>query len=301
MKISLDHALVSLDHSEASDVIVNGLSDFIQMGTKKVTLFTAVDLPYPKGLPDEEKEKYYEKQEQYKKTAEAFGFEAETDIKFSFNSFFPFHILEAANENNADFLIIGNRGHSLVHELLIGSTAIEVLQQADIPVYLMNLVLTDDKDPEDRRIQLLKEKHHPLDHILHPTDFSETSTRAFELVKMLSRNRSKKVTLIHVQSIGRLGMVEPKQIEEYDLIDRNRLDEMKSELGSTNGPEINTTIQTGSPGPEILKEMDAAKATLIIMGSQGRGYVREVFLGGVSHQVARGSNIPVLLVPAIRP
>jgi len=37
-----------------------------------------------------------------------------------------------------------------------------------------------------------------------------------------------------------------------------------------------------------------------VMGSQGRGFVSESFLGSVSHQVARRSPAPVLLIPAKR-
>jgi len=36
------------------------------------------------------------------------------------------------------------------------------------------------------------------------------------------------------------------------------------------------------------------------MGSQGKGFVHEFFLGGVSSQVTRFSKVPVLLVPAKR-
>jgi len=37
-----------------------------------------------------------------------------------------------------------------------------------------------------------------------------------------------------------------------------------------------------------------------VMGSQGRGFIGEVFLGSVSHQVVRRAPVPVLLVPTLR-
>jgi len=37
---------------------------------------------------------------------------------------------------------------------------------------------------------------------------------------------------------------------------------------------------------------------LTVMGSQGRGYVSDLFLGSVSHNVARQSVASVLLIPA---
>jgi nucleotide-binding universal stress UspA family protein len=39
---------------------------------------------------------------------------------------------------------------------------------------------------------------------------------------------------------------------------------------------------------------------VIVMGSQGRGFISEVFLGSVSHQVVRQAPVPVLLIPALR-
>ncbi|MCA1785684.1 MAG: universal stress protein [Desulfobacteraceae bacterium] len=36
------------------------------------------------------------------------------------------------------------------------------------------------------------------------------------------------------------------------------------------------------------------------MGTQGRGFLGEFFLGSVSHNVARHSVAPVLLVPGLR-
>jgi len=36
---------------------------------------------------------------------------------------------------------------------------------------------------------------------------------------------------------------------------------------------------------------------LVVMGSHGRGFIGELFVGSVSHNVARHAEAPVLLVP----
>jgi nucleotide-binding universal stress UspA family protein len=36
------------------------------------------------------------------------------------------------------------------------------------------------------------------------------------------------------------------------------------------------------------------------MGSQGRGFIHEVFLGSVANNIARLAPLPVIFVPAIR-
>lgn len=298
MNISFKHALVALDHSDASDVIVESLIHLKKLGTQKLTLFTSVAIPAITGLSDKEKQEYWDAQDEYRESLEAQGFDVSTSVKFKINSFAPFHILDTASDVDADYLILGNRGHSKMDEFLIGSTAMETLHRTDLPVFLMNLTVSDEKRLQDRRLFGVKSCERALEHILHPTDFSDISDRAFNVVKKFSKKYSKKVSLLHVQSIGRIGMGSAAQIEEFDAIDRKRLEKMEKQLPDS--VVVDNIIQFGSASPEILRYADESGATMIIMGSQGRGYVREVYLGGVGAQVARGSKIPLLLIPAER-
>lgn len=59
-------------------------------------------------------------------------------------------------------------------------------------------------------------------------------------------------------------------------------------------------IPYGNPTTEILDEITAGKYSLVVIGSQGRGFIREVFLGSVSHNITRHAAVSVLLIPAIR-
>jgi len=59
-------------------------------------------------------------------------------------------------------------------------------------------------------------------------------------------------------------------------------------------------IPYGIPTAEILNEVATAKYSLIVMGSQGRGYIGELFPGNVSHNIARNASISLMLIPAIR-
>ncbi|BCU06400.1 universal stress protein [Allochromatium tepidum] len=64
--------------------------------------------------------------------------------------------------------------------------------------------------------------------------------------------------------------------------------------------EIGIEIAYGAPVTEILRVIREQGARLVVMGSQGRGFIEEIFLGSVSHNVARHSPAAVLLVPAKR-
>lgn len=51
------------------------------------------------------------------------------------------------------------------------------------------------------------------------------------------------------------------------------------------------------PAREMVERGDY---TLIVLGSQGRGYFGEMFVGSVAHHVTRQTIVPTLRVPLVR-
>ncbi len=300
MNLRFDHALVALDQSEASDIIVDCLGHFEKFGTKKFTLFTSVSVPYPGGLSSSKEENYKARIESYSERLQSMGYDVQTEMSFKINSYAPARIMEAAKELEADFIIIANRGYNKYREFLLGSTATELLQRCNLPVYLINLTVSDETELENRKLYCIKSCKDSLEHIIYPTDFSTTSDRAFRVLKKLAPGYAKKITLLHVQATGRPGMNDPKKLQAFDRTDTDRLKELKTELEGILDGEISVKVRYGSPVKQILENAEADEATMILMGSQGRGYVSDLFMGGVCHQVIRNAQIPVLTIPADR-
>lgn len=299
-KVVFDHALVALDQSEASDIITDCLAHFEKYGTRKFTLFTSVSIPYPGGIVSTDEESYKNQLEEYKVKLESDNFDVETEVDFGINAYPPVKILEAAEKNDVDYIIIGNRGYNKFRELLLGSTATELLQRCPLPVYLVKLSVSGESALEDRKLFCVKSCRDSLQRILYPTDFSPTANRAFEVVKKLVTDQTEKLDILHVQASGRKGVDDPETLKGFDKEDTEALKNLRDEFSKVSDAEVDIRIRYGSPVQQILESTDSDDSSMIIMGSQGRGYVSDLFLGGVSLQVIRKAHIPVLIIPADR-
>ncbi len=64
------------------------------------------------------------------------------------------------------------------------------------------------------------------------------------------------------------------------------------------GISVSTVVSKGHVMPALLEQIKTGRHDLLIMGSRGRGAVRSVLLGSVSHYVLNHSPAPVLIVHA---
>jgi len=104
--------------------------------------------------------------------------------------------------------------------------------------------------------------------------------------------------LLHVQDQARIGKHLEHKLNEFNETDNARLGRLKNDLTQHGVKDVRIEIPYGSPKKEILARIKKGDVSLVVMGSQGRGYLGDIFLGSVSHAVARHSTAPVLLVPA---
>ena len=62
------------------------------------------------------------------------------------------------------------------------------------------------------------------------------------------------------------------------------------------GVPVETVVRTGPPGPIVVEQIAAGEHDLVVLGSRGRGAIRSLFLGSVSHYVLHHSTRAVLIV-----
>ncbi|MCL7421768.1 MAG: universal stress protein [Methylobacter sp.] len=217
------------------------------------------------------------------------GFSVEVEVLLGF----PDHeINRLAREKNVSLIAVHMTSESLFDDAFVGGVAYEVIQHAEKPVLVMKAKTVNGQ------CEMMCEEI--LTHIIHPTDFSDNAERAFSYVEQLVESGCPKVTLLHVQEQERIDKYLKDRLEEFNEIDRARLERLKERLLEKGATDVQIDIPYGSTTREILREVNQNPYSLIVMGSQGRGFIPEVFLGSVSHNIVRKAPVPVLLVPAIR-
>ena len=294
------HAAVALDLSEASDLIVECVSSFKNLGTEKITLITVIPVPLEKAGTELDTGKEQAKLDEYQKALEDAGFEVDIHIRSGLHYYPPAEILAAADEAKADFVVISNRGQSKVFELLAGSTVTELLQRSTLPVYLISLELVKDEDKAGGRTLMLPQPCiESVKHVLYATDFSDSAYRTYKVLRdMEGAGIVDRITMIHVQGHHAIAIKDPVSRDRLTAQNREQLDRIRNKLSDRTREDTELIITYGTPAKEIVDAAKESGATMIMMGSQGEGYMQEMFLGSVSSKVVRLSDIPVLLIPA---
>ncbi len=77
----------------------------------------------------------------------------------------------------------------------------------------------------------------------------------------------------------------------------NSLEILKNRLEAAGVPQIQTRVTPGHPYSVILDAVRGLDISLIVMGTQGRGFLAELFLGSVAHNISRVADRPMLLIP----
>jgi nucleotide-binding universal stress UspA family protein len=86
---------------------------------------------------------------------------------------------------------------------------------------------------------------------------------------------------------------------DFDQMERDReagahaqLEQARSTLGL---PDAETVVVTGGPpGPRVCDVAAELPASVIVLGTRGRGGIRRAMLGSVSDHVVRNAPCPVL-------
>lgn len=282
-----EKVLLPTDFSSDSEKVLEYVRDI--PGVQKVFLLHVVDATRAslRGWehdPKIENAKILIKENQ--KVLEQAGFVTEIEIETLVNTIMqgniPLTILEKAERENADLIVMGARGKNTIENILLGSVSGNVIRHAKTPVLIMRF------PPESCS---MGSRPNLFSRILVPLDFSEPSREALTCLARIPAPG--KVTLLHVVDKGESR----EEIQAAVGDAREKLSGIVNDLAGR-GLEAEPVVHIGYPPDEITATADRLSATLILMSPKGEGWMRELralFLGSTTSAVVRRAHRPVLI------
>jgi len=193
-------------------------------------------------------------------------------------------IISAANEENVSLIVIGARGEGLLERTFLGSVARAVLRNMNHHTLILNdSVIEDMKGGSQTVCQDILSK------VIFPTDFSQPSNEALEIVKEMKGLGT--LVLIHVITRGQTT----KEIKTLEEDTRQRLNSIVGNL-STKGITAISHVRFGDPIDEILQCAKEEEASLIFLSSHNMGWFQPLFNEGRSREMVMHAKRPVLIV-----
>ena len=150
--------------------------------------------------------------------------------------------------------------------------------------------------------------------ILYATDLSKNSSYAFFYAVDMAKRHNARIVILHSVEPGRhisyvgLGveamMIRAKKEEQgTDLEEiKKRLEEFCKKVENQIGPPCSELVSKilvplGHPVEEILKAADEESCDAIVLGTHGKGFLRQTFLGSVAEDVLERTRKPVFIIP----
>jgi len=282
-----ENVLLPTDFSPDSQKVLEYVKDI--PGVKKVFLLHVVDATRPslRGWehdPTIENAKILIKENQ--RVLEQAGLVADTEIETLVNTItqgnIPLTILEKAETEKADLIVMGARGRNAIENILLGSVSANVIRHAKTPLLIMRF--PPETCPVGSRPNLFSR-------ILVPLDFSAPSRDALTCLGRIPAPG--KVTLLHVVDKGE----SKEEIQAAVGAAKEKLAGIAHQLAGK-GLEAEPVVHVGYPPDEITATADRLSATLILMSPKGEGWMRELralFIGSTTNAVVRRAHRAVLI------
>lgn len=197
-------------------------------------------------------------------------------------------ILDLAQREGADLVVVGAAGVGRLGGSFLGTTAQRVLRGAAVPVLVVRRPL-----------------HRPLERVLLTTDLSELSAAVHEEGLETATALFGQPAAIRSLLVLSFPLV-PTPLPR-EVLDFAALETMETFLRARRrrAATVEPVVREGTPSDEIAAEADDWNADLLVVGTHARGWAARLVLGSVAEAALRDAPCNVLAVPpravALRP
>jgi nucleotide-binding universal stress UspA family protein len=198
-------------------------------------------------------------------------------------------ILEYAEENDVDLIVMGTQGLRGLTHFLMGSVAEEVVRLARCPV----LTVREKKEPKPIE---------DFQRILTPIDFSEHSKKAISYAKVMAESYGAKLQILHVieENIHPAFYASGKSsiFELIPNIKEKSEQALRQLFNDAPGPKVDSEFHVveGRANQEIVKFAEKNGSDLIVIATHGLTGIEHLLLGSVAEKVVRMASCPVFTV-----
>ncbi len=188
-------------------------------------------------------------------------------------------IVEVADAENCDLIVMGRRGIHRVERMLMGSVTARVIGHTQKDVLVV---------PRDATIGWKQ--------ILLATDGSRYSDVATEHAINFAKSYGGDMVAVSVVDVTDEFYTQAPQMVE-DMIERSkRILQGVTEKAEASNIKIETLVKEGEPYQKIVEVAKEKDAGVIFMGSHGRKGVKKLLMGSVTEKVIGHAPCPVLVV-----
>jgi nucleotide-binding universal stress UspA family protein len=204
-----------------------------------------------------------------------------------FSEAIPDAILDFAEKQACNLIIVGTHDRNLLGRMLMGSVAQQVVRNSKVPVMVV-------KASQDHRENLQN-----YNRMLIPTDFSNASMKALNWGVRFANFLRADLHLLHVVDLGSYSdMITMYSLSEKELpnscelnvdLSLNMMLDDKELIGKRFVKSL-----FGDPVAEIISYAEKENCGFIVMGTHGRKGLERILLGSITAGVISRSKIPVI-------
>jgi nucleotide-binding universal stress UspA family protein len=140
-----------------------------------------------------------------------------------------------------------------------------------------------------------------IERVLCPIDFSDTSHHALAHAAAVARWHAAQLTMLYVHPYLPAMDLPPFPLEDAERA--NLLAKMREFAAIVpRDVRVDCQVREGQPAhQEIVSQVEAMQADMLVMGTHGRSGFQRLFLGSVTEKVMRSVKCPTLIVPPRAP